>query len=343
MKAWTKAIGIGIAVAAVGFVILTAAAVLIVTQPWVSANSGSEQPSPVDSKRLETDTRKLAEDFVPRDWVHTENLDRAAAYIRAEFEKTGAAVQDQVYDMEGRTYRNVIARFGPDSKDPVIVGAHYDAFSELPGADDNASGVAGLIELARLLSRTRLQTRVELVAFTLEEPKTRDGDGLFRSEYGGSARHVRLLREHGVRPRIFIDLEMIGYFSDQTGSQDYPLRFLRWLYPSRGDFVAIVGRIGQGNAVRRVKAAMRGASKLPVYSMSAHEVIEGVDWSDHANYWKAGYAAVMITDTAPNRNRNYHTAGDTPDRLDYGRMAMVVQGVYTAVLDFARQSNRLKD
>src|SRR5206468_12569069 len=110
MKAWTKAIGIGIAVAAVGFVILTAAAVLIVTQPWVSANSGSEQPSPVDSKRLETDTRKLAEDFVPRDWVHTENLDRAAAYILAEFEKTGAAVQDQEYDMDGRTSTYIIAR-----------------------------------------------------------------------------------------------------------------------------------------------------------------------------------------------------------------------------------------
>ena len=252
-------------------------------------------------------------------------------------------MQDQVYEMEGRTYRNVIARFGPESRDPVVVGAHYDAFSELPGADDNASGVAGLIELARLLSRARLQTRVELVAFTLEEPKTRDGDGLFRSEYGGSARHVRSLQEHGVRPRIFIGLEMIGYFSDEAGSQAYPSRFFRWLYPSRGDFVVIVGRIGQGNAVRRVKAAMRGASELPVYSISAHEIIQGVDWSDHANYWKAGYAAVMITDTAPNRNRNYHTAGDTPDRLDYGRMAMVVQGVYTTVLDFARQSSRLKD
>src|SRR5438876_4259 len=237
MKAWKKAIGIGIAVAAVGFAILTAAAVLIVTQPWVSANLGIEQPASVDPKRLETHTRKLAEEFVPRDWVHTDNLDRAAAYIRTEFAKTGSEVQDQIYEMEGRTYRNVIARFGPESRDPVVVGAHYDAFSELPGADDNASGVAGLIELAHLLSRARLQTRVELVAFTLEEPKTRDGDGLFRSEYG----------------------------------------------------------------------------------------------------------AVMITDTAPNRNRNYHTAGDTPDRLDYGRMAMVVQGVYTAVLDFARQSNRLKD
>src|SRR5437867_1898971 len=246
MKAWKKAIGSGIAVAAVGFVILTAAAVLIVTQPWVSANSGSEQPSPVDSKRLETDTRKLAEDFVPRDWVHTENLDRAAAYIRAEFAKTGSEVQDQIYEMEGRTYRNVIARFGPESRDPVVVGAHYDAFSELPGADDNASGVAGLIELAHLLSRARLQTRVELVAFTLEEPKTRDGDGLFRSEYGGSAVHVRSIKKRGISASVFINLEMIGYFSDEDGSQSYPAGIVSWLYPSRGDFVAIIGRIGQG-------------------------------------------------------------------------------------------------
>src|SRR5256712_12046917 len=172
MKAWKTAIGIGIAVAAVGFVILTAAAVLIVTQPWVSANSGSEQPPPVDSKRLETDTRKLAEDFVPRDWVHTENLDRAAAYIRAEFEKTGAAVQDQVYDMEGRTYRNVIARFGPDSKDPVIVGAHYDAFTELPGADDNASGVAAPPSVPRRPSPAGPRTRAELGALTTRETTT---------------------------------------------------------------------------------------------------------------------------------------------------------------------------
>jgi len=126
------------------------------------------------------------------------------------------------------------------------------------------------------------------------------------------------------------------FTATEGGSQTFPAPFFGWLYPCRGDFVAIVGRIGQGKAVRRVKAAMQAASPLPVYSISAHEIVRGVDWSDHANYWKAGYDAVMITDTALNRNRNYHTAGDTPDRLNYTRMAMVVQGVYAAVLDFAR-------
>ena len=119
-------------------------------------------------------------------------------------------------------------------------------------------------------------------------------------------------------------------------ARDFRWAFSGLLYPSRGDFITIVGRIGQGSAVRRVKAAMRGASALPVYSMSAHEIVEGVDWSDHANYWQADHDAVMITDTSYNRNRMYHTDGDTPGRLDYNRMAMVVQGVYAAVVEFTR-------
>src|SRR5439155_20252919 len=269
-----------------GSAILAAAGVFVFTQP-IWSDGGSSQSPAVDAARLETHTKKFSEEFVPRNWTHTENLNRAASYIHDEFARAGApAVQYQVYAMGGGTYRNVMVQFGPDSKDAVIVGAHYDAFGELPGADDNASGVAGLIELAHLLGRTKLQTRVELVAFTLEEPKTREGDGLFRSEYGGSAVHVRSLKERGISPRVFINLEMIGYFSDEDGSQSYPAGLFRCVYPSRGNFIAIVGRIGQGRTVRRVKAAMRAASALPVYSMSAHEIIEGVDWSDHANYWK---------------------------------------------------------
>ena len=128
---------------------------------------------------------------------------------------------------------------------------------------------------------------------------------------------------------------MIGFFSDEKGSQDLPSNLLKPFYPSRGNFIAIIGKVGQGDVVRKVKAAMRSASPLPVYSMNGPEFIEGVDWSDHFNYWKTGYSAVMITDTSFYRNKQYHQAGDTEDRLDYERMAMVVQGIYAAVLAFA--------
>ena len=134
---------------------------------------------------------------------------------------------------------------------------------------------------------------------------------------------------------MMLSLEMIGFYDDADASQRYPLDALRWFYPLRGDFVAVVGTFGQGAAVRRVKAAMRAASTLPVHSLSAPTFVEGVDWSDHANYWPSGWNAVMITDTAIYRNLNYHRATDTPDTLDYARMAQVVAGVSAVVRAFA--------
>jgi Zn-dependent M28 family amino/carboxypeptidase len=278
----------------------------------------------------------LSESFLPRDWKHPENLDRAAAYIRAEFAQAGGTVSEQPYEMDGKSYGNVIAAFGPDTAERIIVGAHYDAFGELPGADDNASGVAGLIELAYLLGRTTVPMRVELVAFTLEESRTLGGRGLLRSEYGGSAIHAASLKEQGVPVRIMFSLEMIGFFSDAENSQSYPFSILRLFYPSRGNFVVVVGRLREGWLVRRVKEAMQAASPLPVYSFNAPSFVAGIDRSDHSNYWKEGYPALMITDTSFNRNKNYHTAQDTPERLDYNRMAMVVQGVYRGVMGYAR-------
>ena len=141
----------------------------------------------VDPMRLEAHVRVLSEKLIPRDWKHPENLDQAAAYIRQEFEVAGGRVREQSYEMDGRTYRNVVAVFGPETRDVVIVGAHYDAFGNFPGADDNASGVAGLIELAHSFGKVPLRSRVELVAFALEEPATMEGPGLFRGPYGGSA------------------------------------------------------------------------------------------------------------------------------------------------------------
>jgi Zn-dependent M28 family amino/carboxypeptidase len=306
---------------------------LIVTWAWMTQPLFSVERNravSVESGRLEAHVRRLSKTFFPRDAQHPENLDRLAAYIRQEFERADGKASAQPYEVNGTTYQNVIALFGPDTKERIVVGAHYDAAGEQPGADDNASGVAGLIELAHLLGKTSLPICVELVAFTLEEL------GYFRTAQMGSAIHARSLKKRDILVRVMFSLEMIGYFTDTPHSQSFPLSILAAFYPSQGNFIAVVGKLDQGLVVRRVKRAMQSASPLPVYSINAPRFVPGIDFSDHRNYWKAGYHAVMITDTAFYRNKNYHTLWDTPDTLDYQRMAMVVQGVYTAVLAFAQ-------
>lgn len=315
-----------IALVLCGILSLLTAGWFIVTQPvWV--NQKPEHLISVEPARLEAHVRMLSENLVPRDAHHPENLDRVAAYIGREFEQAGAQVSDQPYSVNGTTYRNVIASLGPDTKEIIVIGAHYDtAGPGIPGADDNASGIAGLIELVYLLSEDALPLRVELVAFTLEEMP------YFRTKDMGSAIHAVSLKEKGVAVRMMFSLEMIGFFSNQPGSQTFPLSLLKIFYPTEGNFIAVVGKLFKGSNVRRIKRAMRTASPLPVYSINAPKWLPGVDFSDHRNYWEAGYDAVMITDTAFYRNPYYHTPYDTPETLDYGRMAMVVQGMYAAIL-----------
>ena len=314
-------------VVSVGMLILGVALWALVTQPTLSAEKVPPGSVPaVDPARLEVHVRMLSEEFFPRNEGHPENLDRVAAYIRKEFEQANGGVSYQSYDVQGKTYHNVIALFGADTKERIVVGAHYDAFEELPGADDNASGVAGLIELAYLLGNTSLPMPVELVAYTLEEPPH------FRTGNAGSAVHAASLKKEGVPVRIMLSLEMIGFFSDADNSQGFPLSILKLFYPTRGDFITVVGKFDQALTVRRVKIAMSRGSALPVYSINAPTFVPGIDWSDHLNYWEKGYKAVMITDTSSNRNLNYHTPYDTPDTLDYERMAMVVRGTHAVVL-----------
>ena len=300
-----------------------------ITQPLFSQPQMGQTIS-VDPARLETDVRELSEKLLPRDQTHPSNLDRTAAYIRARLAETGGRLSEQPFTISGNTYRNVICSFGPQSNERIIVGAHYDSYHEYAAADDNASGVAGLIELARLLSHTNLPLQVDLVAYTLEEPP------YFGTAHMGSVMHAQSLRKDGVKVKAMLSLEMIGYFSDAPDSQSFPVSLLRAFYPSRGNFIAVVGSLGEGGMARRVKRAMIGSSSLPVYSISAPRFVPGIDFSDHLSYWKAGYAALMITDTAFYRNHNYHTANDTAEKLDYQRMAMVVAGVYGAVIDLSR-------
>lgn len=290
----------------------------------------------VSEERLVQHVRALSEQFSPRSHEDIENLDRAASYIAEALRDAGLIVTEQPYTTRyGQAYRNVIARVptreGAATAEEeakrgiVIVGAHYDAYLGLPGADDNASGVAGLLELARMLMANPPGVPVELVAYNTEEPPS------FASEDMGSARHAEVVKQRGVKVRGMIAIETIGYFSDAKGSQTFPMPLLRLIYPTTGNYITVVGRTGQGDIVRRVKRAMRGATDLPVESINAPRSVPGIAFSDHAPYWDRGFEAVMISDTAFYRNPRYHTADDTWDTLDYGRMAKVVQGVFAAV------------
>jgi hypothetical protein len=309
------------------FLLVTAICFYVMQPVW---GDRAERNISVNPGRLEAHVRVLSERLTPRTEARPENLDGAAAYIRQEFERARGRVSEQPYQVGNSTYRNVVALFGPETAERIVVGAHYDAAGARPGADDNASGVAGLIELAYLLGGNDLPIKVELVAYTLEEPP------FFRSKYMGSYIHARSLKKDGAPVRAMFSLEMIGYFSDAEGSQHFPTPILRLFYPTKGNFISVVGKMGQGLLVRRIKGAMKGASSLPVYSINAPRSIPGIDFSDHMNYWDAGYPAVMVTDTAFYRNPNYHTVADTAEKLDYNRMAQVVEGVYQAVRELGR-------
>lgn len=276
--------------------------------------------------RLRADVLALAERFVPRDAARPDNLRAAADYIAAQFAAAGAPTERQAFRVRGETYANVIARFGPADAPRLVVGAHYDAAGPYPGADDNASGVAGLLELARRLHGAPLRRRVDLVAFCLEEPP------FFGSDEMGSAVYARALKAAHAPVHAMLALEMIGYFSDRKDSQQFPDPALKALYPSEGNFIAVVGRAQETDLVRRLQAAMRAASPLAVHSLNAPASTPGVALSDHASFWAAGYPGVMITDTAFFRNPHYHTADDTPATLNYTRMAQVVAGVHAAIL-----------
>ena len=297
-----------------------------VTQPGVRAIRSAD--TSIDAAALERHVRMLSSTLHPRSHEDPANLDAAADYVLAELRAMGARTDVQSFEVGGRTYRNVIARFGASHGPLLVIGAHYDSCGDTPGADDNASGVAGLIELARALRATPPAQAVELVAYTLEEPP------FFRTESMGSFQHARALSRQGREVRLMLSLEMIGYFRDTPRSQQYPMAALKALYPREGNFIALVGAYRDFGAMRRVKGLFKGVSDLPVTSINAPSLVQGVDFSDHASYWRFDMPALMVTDTAFLRNPNYHGPGDTADKLDYARMAQVVRGVYAVATQF---------
>ena len=293
---------------------------VVVTQPFIFP-ADIHLSSKADPSILEQHVRILSETLPGRSY-DIRDLAPSRDYLLEQLSRYGDA-KLQTFDVKGIQYSNVTLTLGKDARPSIVIGAHYDTYGGLPGADDNASGVAGLLELARLVSESDRQIDVELVAYVLEEPP------YFNTDHMGSYQHAASIRGD---VELMISLEMIGYFRDEPASQAYPVPWLKHFYSSSGNFIAIVGRLEEISAVRTIKSAFSNAVALPVHSLTFLAVLPGMTFSDHASYWDHGINAVMITDTAFERNPNYHTPDDTADALDYSRMADVVTGTFAALI-----------
>lgn len=254
------------------------------------------------------------------------DLDTPARYIAEAFARHGLGAQMHRFESGGRTVANV--EVSPSGNARVVVGAHYDTVPGSPGADDNASGVAALLEIAGLLGREGLPIR--FVAFANEEPPYFMGPDM------GSWVSARRSRERGENLRAMLSLEMLGYYRDEPGSQRYPPP-LGFFYPDRANFIAFVGDLGVRDLVRQSIALFRRHAKFPSEGVAAPSFIPGVTWSDHWSFRRHGYPAVMVTDTAFNRYPHYHLPSDTPEKLDYERLARVTLGLAGVLRELAAE------
>jgi Zn-dependent M28 family amino/carboxypeptidase len=276
---------------------------------------------------LEATVHFLSEEIGARSHTDLKELNKSADYIEEKLTSYGCDVKRQSFTCMDNTYHNIIGEVrGDNDSEILVIGAHYDTVPGTPGADDNASGIAGLLELARLTVTNQVLRTVCFGAFTLEEPP------FFKSKHMGSYVYAKSLKEHKVKLEGMISLEMIGYYCEKKGCQYYPFSFFKWFYPKKGDFIAFVGNVSSKDFTKRVKHAFQKASTLPVVSLNTVSLVPGVDFSDHSSFWDFDYPAFMITDTAFYRNPHYHTGGDTADTLDYKRMALLVSGLKTALI-----------
>lgn len=269
----------------------------------------------------------LADEIGPRAYYQKDALEKTSDYIKAELSGYGYDVSVQSYRADRGTYENILAEKkgnrAPDSI--IVVGAHYDTVGGTPGADDNASGIAVLLELARLLINEPLGMTVHFAAFVLEESP------FCRSRFMGSYVYAENLYQGRMNVEGMICLESVGYFRNTPQSQMFPLSFFRFLYPTTGNFITFVSNLRSKGFLNRAKTGFRKGTGFPVESISAFSVVPGIDFSDHWSFWKFGYQAIMITDTAFYRNPNYHEAGDVPEILDYACMTEVVIGLQSAI------------
>jgi len=280
------------------------------------------------ASRLRADVTRLVGDDAERSQRSNGTLERSAALLESALREDGLAVQRLPYASDAMTVANLEATLdgGTKAREIVVVGAHYDTAAGAPGADDNASGVAALLAIARALglAKHRPARTVRFVAFVNEEPP------YFWNAQMGSVVYAKACKGRGDDVVAMLSLETLGYYREGAGTQTYP-PVVSWFYPDRADFVAFVGNLGSRSLVHDAIRTFRGAVAFPSEGAALPSFVTGVGWSDQWSFWQVGYPGVMVTDTAPFRNPNYHRPGDRPDTLDYPRLARVVEGLVAVV------------
>jgi Zn-dependent M28 family amino/carboxypeptidase len=314
-------------------VIVALLLLIVVAVLTVSPSSTSAAPEPDLAGRLRTHVSAIA--AREHNTATPLALERAATYIETALTRAGYTPTRQEYAAGGQRVRNIEVAVGNVAKGKrperiFIVGAHYDSAPGAPGANDNGSGTAAVLELARMLKTVQLEAGTELrfVLFVNEEPP------YFMGEEMGSMVHAAEMKRQGQNVQAALVLETMGYYTDKPNSQQLPPG-LEGRYPSTGNFIAFVGTLESSGLVREALAAFRAASDFPAEGLAAPAHTTGVTLSDHSSYNRHGYPALMITDTAFMRYPYYHTAQDTPDKLDYESMARVVNGLAKTIVALA--------
>lgn len=277
--------------------------------------------------RLKYHIVNLSQSSSGRNIINEDTLTPAREYIVEQFYDLGLTASFHEYEEYGDMYSNIIIDLPAKetTTSTLIIGAHYDSVENVPGANDNASGIAALIELGRyLLTVPETNHRIRLIAFTNEEPP------YFREGNMGSRLYVNNYLDSGEKIHAMISLETLGYYTNEKESQSYPKPF-NYLYPDTANFIAFVGNIQSRELVSTAISIFRQHSTVPSEGLSAPAFIPGVAWSDHSSFWAAGHQALMITDTAPYRYEHYHKASDTADKINYETYSAVVSGIFNIV------------
>lgn len=267
-----------------------------------------------------------------RNLAHYEALQAAALYVGDRLREFGIKVNEQEFQVAGRTAVNLegVLQGSRAPEEIVVIGAHYDSAPGTPGANDNATGVAALLELARRYAAARPERTLRFVAFANEEPPH------FQGKTMGSLVYARRCRERGEKIVAMLSLETMGYYSDQRGSQQYPGP-LSHFYPDTGNFIAFVGNVKSRDLVHRAIGTFRKNARFPSEGVAGPETLPGIGWSDQWSFWQEGYPGIMITDTAPFRYAHYHQPTDTPEKVNYEKLSRVVTGLDAVVAELVRK------